>query len=521
MIPKIYKKIKWLQSNPLILKKILRGIEREALRTDIHGTIINTAYPQDKIGSALTHKWITTDFSESLLEFITPTNASTNYILKFLNDTHKFVNDNLIQEYFWPFSIPPCKKYMHSIKLSKYGTSNLGQVKTLYRKGLKHRYGILMNIISGVHYNFSLPRIFWNHWKKIHHKNTQYNTTSEGYLCLIRNYYKFGWIIPYLFGASPAVEPLFIKNKKHNYKFKKHHGMLYLPWSTSLRLSDLGHTNQSIKKLKLTFNSLSEYVLALEHGIKTPSKQFKNLGLYDQFGNFKQINTNLLQTENELYTYIRPKQKLKNCESLSAALRNRGIEYVEIRALDINPFTSTGVDKNQILLLDLFLIWCVLADSPKISSQEFHFFLKNWHTIITKGRKPKQKININIYNTKNTIQTIGKTILYDLFYIAEILDSLSNNNNYQETCKNLILYFDYPELTYSEKLLNKFMCYGIYETGANLFVKYKQKLHNDSFKILSKKDLNNEMMKSNNSQKLIEKQDTLNFKEYLNLYYTK
>ncbi|XBC39602.1 MAG: glutamate--cysteine ligase [Buchnera aphidicola (Chaetogeoica yunlongensis)] len=520
MIPTIYKKISWLQSNPTILKKIFRGIERETLRTTKYGEIINKHHPYNTLGSSLTHKWITTDFSESLLEFITPTHININYTLKFLQDIHKFVQNNLNKEYFWPLSIPPYIKSINSILLAKYGTSNIGKLKTLYRKGLQNRYGTLMNIISGVHYNFSFSNNFWNLWIKIKNiKNSKSNSISKGYLCLIRNYHRYGWIIPYLFGASPAIESFFLKNKQNIYNLKKHKKILYLPWSTSLRLSNLGHTNLTINKLSLTFNSLSEYLSTLKYFMHTSSKNFENIGMYDNEGNLKQINTNLLQIENELYTYIRPKPKFKKNEKLSVTLKKKGIQYIEIRTLDINPFSCIGIEKNQILLLDLFLIWCILIESPKICQNELKSLIENWNIVILKGRKPQQKINIYTYNCKKTIETIGKNLFQDFFYIAEILDYQSKTNNYQKACNQLINYFDHPELTYSEKILNHFINFGIHETGMILSSKNKKKINRTPFKKMSNKKLKNEVLQSKINQKIIETEDKLNFEQYLNLYY--
>ncbi|XBC38032.1 MAG: glutamate--cysteine ligase [Buchnera aphidicola (Floraphis choui)] len=508
MIPKISHKIHWLKSNSNISKNILRGIERETLRVNINGEISKHDHPYS-MGSALTHKWITTDFSESLLEFITPPTNDLNYLLKILRDIHRFSSKNIKTEYLWPFSIPPKINSNSSITLAKYGTSHIGKMKTLYRKGLKNRYGTLMNIISGVHYNFSLPITFWKEWKK-NNKIIKKNFISNGYLCLIRNFYRFGWIIPYLFGASPAIDSSFIKNKNINLKFYRKNKTLYLPWSTSLRLSSLGHTNESIKNLNLTFNSLNSYLSSLQYGIHTSSKRFEKLGLVDCYGNLKQVNTNILQIENELYTYIRPKIQLTSNDTMINALKNKGIQYIEIRSLDINPFSCIGIEKNQILLLDLFLIWCVIADSPKVTNKDLQYYSNNWERISLEGRKPKQTVYINTYNQKRTVESVGKYLIENFFHIAEILDYHLKNDNYKKICQLMFTYFNCTDLTYSKRILDKYISEDINQVGMKLAIKNKIKLKQELLEELNENDFINEVYRSHLMQKKIEDEDKFN-----------
>ncbi|MDE5285397.1 MAG: glutamate--cysteine ligase, partial [Buchnera aphidicola] len=283
-----------------------------------------------------------------------------------------------------------------------------------------------------LHYNFSLPLEFWYEWNK-NNKKKEKDYVSSGYLHLIRNYYRFGWIIPYLFGASPAISSYLIKNK--NNKFNKNiENNFYLPWSTSLRLSDLGYTSTSIIDLNINFNNLESYIQSLTNAINTPSKKFIKIGLKNEKGEFQQLNTNILQIENELYTQIRPKRNTLSGESLITALNNRGIEYVEIRSLDVNPFSPIGINKNQILLLDLFLIWCALKKSPNMYKEDFLLTKKNWKKIIFEGRKPNQKIYVNTQKEKKTLIEIGKKIFQELEEIAKALDFFSEEKIYQKVC---------------------------------------------------------------------------------------
>ncbi|QIQ41988.1 MAG: glutamate--cysteine ligase [Buchnera aphidicola (Microlophium carnosum)] len=516
MIQDISKKIAWLKVNPKMLEGISRGIERETLRIEKNGNFSKKNHPYS-IGSSLTHKWITTDFSENLLEFITPTSSDIDYLLSFLTDLHCFTASKIKNERMWPFSIPYSYNNQTNIQIAQYGKSNIGKMKTTYRTGLKYRYGDLVNTISGVHYNFSLPLFFWENWEKNKQQENNTDSISSGYLNLIRNYYRFGWIIPYLFGSSPAISPYFLQHTKKKYKFQKNkENIFYLPWATSLRLSDIGYTNTKILDLNIMFNDLHEYIESLKNALNTPSKKFINIGLKDVNGRFKQLNTNILQIENELYTQIRPKRKTKNGESLVEALTKRGIEYVEIRSLDINPFSPIGISKKQILLLDLFLIWCALIDSPKVDTTDFLLTTKNWERIIYAGRKPNQKIYMNNKNETKTLIEISEIIFKDLNEIALILDHNSNNSSYQIACKEIQSFFHNPDLTYSARCLKFLIKTGIKKIGLSLSDKYHQKFIHRDYLNLNKSILEKETIRSHQKQIQIESEDTLSFEEYIN-----
>jgi len=515
LIQDISQKISWLQENPLILKGICRGIERETLRVEKNGHFSKNMHPY-LIGSSLTHQWITTDFAENLLEFITPTSTNIDKLMFFLKDLHSFVASSIKNERMWPFSIPYIGNKKTNIKIAQYGNSNLGKMKTTYRIGLKKRYGSFINTIAGVHYNFSLPIKFWKEWNK-QQNNKYYNDyISNGYLHLIRNYYRFGWIITYLFGSSPAISSNFIKPKNKKYIFKKYNeNVLYLPWATSLRLSDIGYTKTAIEDLNITFNNLNSYTSSLKKALHTSSDKFARLKLKDKKGNFQQLNTNILQMENELYTQIRPKRRLYPGESLINALANRGVEYVEVRSLDTNPFSPIGINKNQILLLDLFLIWCTLIESPEMKKKDFLLASKNWEKIVLEGRKPYQTIYINTKNEKITLIEMGKTIFKDLKMIAKVIDFNDKNTPYYKACQKFMKYLYDPDLTYSSKLLRLILRKGIKFSGLELANQHYKALISRHCSDENLALLKKETKRSHDKQKKIEKEDSLSFREYI------
>ena len=202
------------------LTQIKRGVEREALRIKPNGALSQEPHPK-ALGSALTHDTITTDFSESLLEFITPPESSAVKTITQLQDVHKYTIDNIGDEQIWPLSMPCFIEDEAHIPIAYFGESNIGKMKRVYRIGLKNRYGSMMQAIAGVHFNFSFSDDFWKQWAELNGTEHSQDQTSADYFSLIRNYRRYCWIIPYLYGASPALCSSFLKGKEHALPFEK------------------------------------------------------------------------------------------------------------------------------------------------------------------------------------------------------------------------------------------------------------------------------------------------------------
>lgn len=514
MIPDVSKSLAWLEKHYFILDGIQRGLERETLRITSEGALAKTPFPSE-IGSAFTHPWITTDFAESMLEFITPVNTNIDYMLTFLRDLHRYANIQIKDELMWPHSMPCYVANEEDIILAQYGTSNEGKFKTLYRQGLKNRYGAKMQTISGVHYNFSLPMAFWQTRDGIKNAEDGKEVISEGYLRIIRNYYRFGWVIPYLFGASPSVCRSFIKDPQKLATFKKRtDDNYYLPYATSLRLSDIGYTNDAQKQLGITFNHLDTYVAGLRKATHTKSTEFSQIGI-KVAGEYRQINDNILQIENEFYAPIRPKRVPKAGEIPSAALLRGGIEYIEVRSFDINPFSPIGITEEQIRFVDLFLIWCALAPAPEMNSQELQCTKINWNRVILEGRKPGQIISMGCESIHEPLAKVGHQLFKDLLRVADVLDHKNNNKQYRKVCEHLDTMFDYPELTLSAKTLASINELGFVAFGTQLAKQYKQQLNNESLQILTEAEFIYQKNQSLAKQKRKEDHQVQSFDEYL------
>jgi glutamate--cysteine ligase len=369
------------------LADIQRGIEKEGLRVASDGSISQTGHPEI-LGSTLTHPSITTDYSESLLEFITPKQRGVEETIDYLSDLHSFALRNLGDEVVWPSSMPCAIEGDESIPIALYGSSNVGQMKHVYRQGLGVRYGRIMQSIAGIHYNFSFPDEFWlAHQKHLGDTQSLKDFKSEQYFSLIRNFRRYSWILHYLFGASPVIDASFLDGQPHQLQTFAGNS-LGLPFATSLRMSDLGYKNSAQEDLKVSYNTLDEYTKTLGKAVHQSYAPYEEIGT-QRDGQYIQLNTNILQLENEYYSDIRPKRVTDSGEKPIHALDDRGVEYIEVRILDINPFIAQGINSEQIRFMDAFLIHCLISQCPLQSTSTCSEIKTNQSNVIMRGRDPE------------------------------------------------------------------------------------------------------------------------------------
>lgn len=368
-----------------MLAGCLRGIEKEGLRVDSQGWLSTRAHPQT-LGRALTHPHITTDYSEALLELITGTHKSAQGVATELDWVHRLAAAGLGDELLWNHSMPALLPAEPDIPIAWYGTSNTGMLKHVYRRGLAVRYGKLMQCIAGLHYNFSLPDALWAHQGLF--PNAAEQSASDGYIGLIRNFVRYSWLLMYLFGASPAVSTNFLRNKDDHGLQSLGPTTACLPFATSLRMSDLGYQNKAQSTLKLCYNDLRTFLDRLYSAVTTPWPAYEAIGT-QRDGQWIQLNCNLLQIENEFYSTIRPKRTTGRGERPITALAQRGIQYVEVRCLDIDPFEPTGISPQAVRFMDAFLLFCALEHSPPFGEDGFCTeSTRNFNAVVTEGRKP-------------------------------------------------------------------------------------------------------------------------------------
>ncbi len=374
-----------------LLGGILRGIEKESLRVSAEGVLAQSEHPR-ALGSALTHPNITTDYSEALLEFITQPHASIDELLQQLDEVHRFTYQSLSsQETLWGASMPCMLTADEDIPVARYGNSTSGQMKTIYRLGLGHRYGRSMQTIAGIHYNFSLPDSLWQ-WL---HSQQQSSLSlqdfkTQRYFDLIRNFRRYSWLLVYLFGAAPAVCRSFVRGRQHSLEpLGDDDHSLHTPYATSLRMGDLGYQSDAQKSLVVCYNNLSNYLKTLCGAITQPIDDYRAIGLKGADGQYQQLNTSLLQIENEFYSSIRPKRTAQPGETALSALQKHGVEYIEVRCLDLNPYLPLGINAEQIRVVDSFLLYCLLSDSPASDVDEYQRIQENQSRIVYRGRDPQ------------------------------------------------------------------------------------------------------------------------------------
>jgi glutamate--cysteine ligase len=357
---------------PERLQGIRRGLEKESLRAQPSGSLALTPHPA-ALGSALTHPHITTDFSESQVELITGVHAGVDDCLAELTEVHQFTYRAMQavgDEMLWVSSMPCGLPTDETIPIGRYGGSNVGRAKSVYRMGLGHRYGRRMQTISGIHYNWSLPGV-----------------SSEEYFGLIRNFRRHAFLLLYLFGASPAVCSSFVAGRQHELQ-QLNERTMYMPYGTSLRMGRLGYQSDAQASLAVSYNSLEGYGASLQEALTRPYPAYKAVGVRGTGGDYNQLATSLLQIENEFYGTIRPKRVIYPGERPLHALRERGVEYVEVRLLDLDPFVPVGITAQTMRFIDVFLLHCLLSDSPPDSPAEITELAHNQHRVAARGREP-------------------------------------------------------------------------------------------------------------------------------------
>lgn len=404
---------------PELLQGGRRGVEKESLRVTREGRLAQTPHPP-ALGSALTSENITTDYSEALIELVTPTFTTTWELLQYLLDMHQFVYRHLGDELLWATSMPCRIDGDAQIPIARYGRSHVGRMKSVYREGLGLRYGRMMQAISGVHFNYSFPQKFWPTYASVlgaHEHGPDF--ISRCYFDLLRNYRRHGWLVLYLFGVSPVVCKSFLRGRSHALASLTPH-TAYEPYATSLRMSDIGYSNRNQAELTVSVNSLEEYVRDLSHAINTRHEPYAALGVRTEDGEYRQLNANVLQIENEYYSFIRPKRVTLSGERPTHALKRAGVEYVEVRALDVSAFDPVGVNQNKLRFLEAFLALCLLKDSPPIADQEQHAVDGNHLTVAHRGREP----NLMLWRDGRQVPLTewARELLDGMTGLCEILD---------------------------------------------------------------------------------------------------
>ena len=411
---------------------IRRGIEKESLRCEPDGALVRTPHPAG-LGSALTHPHITTDFSESQVELITGVHAGVQSCIDELRQVQKFTLQSLGDELLWVSSMPCKLPADDAIPLGQYGSSNVGQAKTVYRSGLGYRYGRRMQTISGIHYNWSMPGL-----------------SSEAYFGLIRNFRRHAFLLLYLFGASPAVCESFVAGRSHSLQALSPCTM-GLPYATSLRMGRLGYQSDAQSALAVSYNSLEGYAASLHQALTVPYAPYEAIGVQAPDGHFRQLTTSLLQIENEFYGTIRPKRVIFQGERPLHALRERGVEYVEVRLMDLDPFEPVGINAQTLRFLDVFLLHCLNQPSPDDSPQEIAAMSRNQQCVAERGREPGLQLQRG--ESAVTLTDWGLDLVRQFAPLAHALDAAHACTDYTDAVAHAEHALHHPETLPSARVL--------------------------------------------------------------------
>ena len=527
----------WLA--PQHLQGMQRGIEKESLRMQSNGYLAQTPHPQ-ALGSALMHPHITTDYSEALMELITPPLAHPQQALNFLRDLHVMVQQNLPEgETLWPMSMPcMLDNNEENIPLAHYGSSNLGQFKTLYRHGLGVRYGRRMQTIAGVHYNISFPDRLFEAWQQqactpIELKQLSLQDyRSARYFGLIRNFLRISPLVVYLLGASPSVCACFLSGRQHHLQ-PLVRGTMYLPDATALRMGSLGYQNSAQRRLGIHYNSMQGYLAGIEQATHTAYADFSALGLDDEHGQPIQINDHILQIENEYYSPIRPKQIPRSGETPAQALSERGVAYIELRAVDINPYSDIGIDISTACFLEVLALYSLLQDSPEISDTEQDAIDRNMAKIVDEGRKSNLMIETRASQhldnrlgqqqgeqlTEQRFKDWARSQLDQMQAVAKMLDDSVAQPIYQNALQVMGKRLEHGEQALSAQVLSDTVAAnGSWHFGHALATKYAAQHAEQHLAPETAQYLKQTVTESLQAQQHLEQQQQVDFKTYVARY---
>ncbi len=501
----------------------LKGIEKEGLRITREGTISLSPHPI-LLGAALTHPNIVTDYSEALLELITPAVSDESEMIGFLTDLHKYVCANIGGELMLAASMPVGDLRNLAIPIAKYGSSNVGKMKHIYRQGLSYRYGRCMQVIAGIHFNYSLSEPFWLQYQHfMEHTGDLQSFTTNAYMGMIRNLQRYGWLILYLFGSSPAVSKSFIDSRNSTYsdtleKFDE--TSYYKPYATSLRMSEIGYVNPVQAMFHISFNSLDDYIGDLSRATSTPYLDYETVGTKtgDQY---RQLNTNFLQIENEYYTSVRPKQPTKPNERPLQALRRRGIRYLEIRSLDVDIFEPAGISIETTRFLEAFNLLCLFRQSPDNDLKQYGEIKNNALSVANKGRDPSLKLLND--GRKILLQNWALMLCQEMQEICEVLDNGNVDKPYTMALRKQIEVIRHPELTSSARMLSvmRDQKLSITELVLQKSQEYTRHFQHATLDASIKRDFDLQVKASLEEHKRLNTTSEISFDKYLSNYFSK
>ena len=394
------------------------GIEWESLRARGDGELALTPHPE-LFGDKLKNPLVTTDFSESQIEIITPTFNTIDETFDTFSLIADLVNASLpYDEYLWFQSIPCILPYGDQIPIAQY--SGEGKSSQRYREDLAKKYGLKKQMISGIHFNFSFSDEFL---KKIYELEESPLTFKEFknnvYLKIARNYLRYCWLIIYLTGCSIGSHNTFSKDCIRLMDAEDDYGSFYSTKGPSFRNSSCGYKN--LKELLPSYESVDAFVNDINSFIENGD----------------------LSEAKELYTQIRLKPK--NPQDLLNSLKNDGIEYIEVRTLDVNPFYQCGLIRQDMKFLHLFLIYMFIKDETDYADWQREAKINEENTA---EKAYVDSMRLLRDGKEVTLKSWASEIINEMYGMCEVMgvDEFNILNLMLNRISN-------PDLTYGKRLL--------------------------------------------------------------------
>lgn len=432
------------------------GLEKENVRVTERGNLALTPHPK-AFGDRENNPYIKTDFSESQLEMVTPVCNTLEEVYSFICNLNKVVSLEIMKngEFLWPQSNPPILPREEEIPIAKLSNRE----DELYRENLSYKYGKKKQVISGIHYNFSFKEEFIKLlYKELKVKKDFREFKDDIYLRMARNFQKYHWLLIYLTGASPVFHESYIDEIKEEGE-KLGEDSYYIKDDTSLRNSSYGYKNK--KDYYVSYNSIEEY-----------ASDIKNL-----------VKDKEIQSIKEYYNPIRLKSL--GSEDMLESLLNKGIDYLEVRLLDLDPLSVQGVNKETLYLVHLFMIYTLLKENKEITYKDQEEFFKNHDMVALKGRNEEAVIHEN--GIPVLLKDKGREILSEMDEIVEIL--FSNNEKFKNVIKRALEKINNPHDTISEKLIKDIKEEGYINFHMRLAKEYLNNFKNKEFNLVGYEDL--------------------------------
>lgn len=443
-------KIKKLFSSSEILSGNF-GIERETLRLDENGYLAKTDHPE-VFGDKSHNPYITTDFSESQIEVITPAFKSVEEAYNFTRSLYDIVAMEIKDEYLWPESMPCIIPGDKDIPVAKFNGSSKESQE--YREKLLIKYGGKKQLISGIHYNFSFDEAIIKKLYEDSEEKLSYKEFKDSiYLKVARNYLRYRWLIVYLFGAAPIVHESFINSCKCPLKEVNHNEYSSLG-AISHRNGKCGYKNKI--DLFPSYNTVSEYLESIDGYIKDE----------------------LIDSHKELYSQVRLKPS--DTKNFKESLLKDGIKYLEYRTIDINPFEKGGISLEDLRFLQVFNIYLLTKEESNFENWQEEA-LENQQLIAVHG---VDDIELKFNGKSISKIDFGLEILNEIMIINDEL-----NLGFKDVINNMIAKLKDSKLTYSYKITEKIKEEGYINTFLNLAKEYKSSAYKNRFKLEGYEDL--------------------------------